>query len=98
MNLTNYQTAPPRDVERPIFPRAGLSFSLIPSLITPGAAEALAVKVYRLIKTEKLDPLEALRRSLTGYQSPVAPEIIRAQIQLAVAEASDMDFVPDVFR
>ena len=71
---------------------------LIPPLLTPGAAEALAVKIYRVVKTEKLEPLPALTRALTGYQSPVAPEIIRAQIALAVAEASDMDFVPATFQ
>ena len=71
---------------------------LIPPLMTPGAAEALAVKIYRLVKTDNLQSFDAMSRALTGYQSPVAPEIIRAQISLAVAEASDMDFVPTAFR
>src|SRR5262249_13201519 len=69
-----------------------------PPLMTPGAAEALAVKIYRLVKTDNLQSFDAMSRALTGYQSPVAPEIIRAQISLAVAETSDMDFVPTAFR
>jgi len=71
---------------------------LIPKLITPGAAESLAIKVYRLMKTAGLTPADALRDSLKDYQSPVAEEIIRSQIGLAVREASDLSFVPEEFR
>jgi len=71
---------------------------LVPPLMTPGAAEALAVKTYRVMKTENLDPTRALRRALVGYQSPVVPEVMRSQIALAVTEASDMDFVPPTFQ
>jgi len=67
---------------------------LIPKLVTPGAADTLAVKVYRLVKTEDLKPLAALRDCLDGYQNPVPPEVLRFQIDLAVREASDLDFVP----
>ncbi len=69
----------------------------IPLLMTPGAAEALAVKVYRLARTSTATPLEALRSCLTDYQHPVAPEVMQFQIQLAVQEASDVKFVPPAF-
>ena len=72
--------------------------SLIPNLLTPGAAEALAVKVYRLAAVEKRPVLDTLKDCLTGYQHPIPPEIMGAQIALAVREASDMDFVPAVFQ
>ena len=71
---------------------------LLPILLTPGAAEALAVKVYRSVRTEDLSPLAALREALTGYQNPVPVEILEHQIRLAVQEASDLDFVPEAFR
>lgn len=76
---------------------AGLEPSL-PTLLTPGAAEALAVKVYRLVRTKEVSPEEALRQCLSGYQNPVPGEVLDFQIGLAVAEASDLDFVPAVFR
>lgn len=44
---------------------------LVPLLLTPGAAEALAVKVYRQVRTSKDTPLDALRACLTDYQNPV---------------------------
>jgi hypothetical protein len=70
----------------------------IPNLLTPGAAETLSIKVYRHVKTEKLAPADALRESLADYQNPVPLETMEAQIRLAVREASDLDFVPAVFR
>jgi hypothetical protein len=70
----------------------------IPNLLTPGAAEALAIKVYRLSRVENLAPVEALKRCLDDYLNPVPPEVLAAQIQLAVREASDLDFVPPVLR
>jgi len=70
----------------------------IPNLLTPGAAEALANKVYRLSRIEKLTPLEALSRCLADYQNPVSPEIMGFQIQLAMDEASDLDFIPAALR
>jgi hypothetical protein len=66
----------------------------IPLLLTPGAAEALAVKVYRIAKVEKLEATEALRECLTDYQNPVPAEVLEFQIRLAAREASDLDFVP----
>jgi SpoVK/Ycf46/Vps4 family AAA+-type ATPase len=70
----------------------------IPAWLTPGAAEALAVKVYRLARTADLDDLEALRRCLASYQVPVPHDVMAFQIDLAVREASDLDFVPVSLR
>jgi len=72
--------------------------ALIPPLVTPGAAESIAIKVYRSVKTRDLSPLDALRDCLDEYQSPVPEETMRFQIGLAVREASDLAFVPREFR
>jgi hypothetical protein len=69
-----------------------------PDLLTPGAAEALAVKAYRLVRTETLSPLEAVRRCLSGYQGPVPADIMEFQMRLAVREATDLAFVHPAFR
>lgn len=71
---------------------------LVPKWLTPGAAEALAVKAYRLTKTGTPDPAAALRASLEGYLPAVDPAIIRAQMQLAAEEATDAEFVPQEVR
>ena len=71
---------------------------LMPSLLTPGAAEALAVKIYRLLKVSGLSPVDAVWQSLSGYQPPVPPGVMHEQIELAVREASDLEFVPEIFR
>ena len=71
---------------------------LMPTLLTPGAAETLAVKVYRLVRVAGKSPADALRECLDGYQNPVAPEVMDFQIGLAVKEASDLEFVPELFR
>jgi len=71
---------------------------LIPNLLTPGAAEALAVKVYRRTRTESCTPIQALEDCLKDYLSPVPPETMAFQIRLAVAEASDSEFVPKEFQ
>lgn len=71
---------------------------LIPLRMTPGAAEALSVRIYRRAKTRGLSPVEAARSCLEDYQPPVPEEIINAQIELAVREASDVTFIPDAFR
>jgi hypothetical protein len=71
---------------------------LVPQLLTPGAAEALAVKVYRSVQVDAAAPLDALRRILTGYQNPVPLDVMQRQIALAVRESSDADFVPQLFR
>jgi hypothetical protein len=72
--------------------------SLIPTLVTPGAAEAIAVKVYRQVKTDGLTSLDALRDCLDEYQNPIPQEVMDFQIGLAVREASDLSFVPKEFR
>jgi hypothetical protein len=71
---------------------------LVPLLLTPGAAEALAVKIYRLVKIAGLSPVEAVTKCLDGYQNPVAPDVMNFQIALAANESSDLDFVPELFR
>jgi hypothetical protein len=71
---------------------------MMPSLLTPGAAETLAVKIYRLVRTQNLPPHAALRACLTDYQNPVPLDILQHQIRLAVSEASDLEFVPTIFR
>ena len=74
----------------------------LPLWLTPGAAEALAVKLYRTLKTAPaeapLTPGTALRQALEGYRNPVSRETMAFQIRLAAAEASDVDFVPEAFR
>lgn len=72
--------------------------ALIPKLLTPGAAESIAVKIYRSVRTEGLSALDALRDTLDGYQIPVPPDVMEFQIALAAREASDGDFVPEAFR
>jgi hypothetical protein len=70
----------------------------IPQWLTPGAAEALAVKLYRHVKTSDVTVEVALDKALRDYQPPVAEEIMRFQIGLAVAEATDLGFVPESLR
>ncbi len=70
----------------------------IPDLLTPGAAEALSVKLYRALKTGATAPDEALAAALRDYQPPVPLSVIHDQIALAVAEATDLGFVPERFR
>lgn len=72
--------------------------SHIPNWLTPGAAESLAVKIYRLVKTKNIVPAEAALACLTDYQPAVAPDIMQFQIDLAVTEATDLGFVPASLR
>jgi hypothetical protein len=69
-----------------------------PLLLTPGAAEALAVKIYRKVRTSNQPLDQVLLSSLREYQNPVPPDVMQSQIRLAVGEASDLDFVPSLFR
>lgn len=71
---------------------------LVPLLLTPGAAEALAVKIYRQIRTAGGSVLDVLRGCLTDYQNPVPLDTLEFQIRLAVTEATDLEFVPAEFR
>ncbi len=70
----------------------------LPLLLTPGAAEALALKIYRTTKTRGQSAAESLAGALADYQDPVPLETLRFQIALAAAEASDRSFVPAIFR
>ena len=72
--------------------------AVVPKLLTPGAAESIAVKLYRAVRTEGLSPVDALRDTLDQYQPPVPPDVMDFQISLAAREASDGEFVPEMFR
>ncbi|MGH8217103.1 MAG: ATP-binding protein [Steroidobacteraceae bacterium] len=66
----------------------------LPQFLTPGAAEALVVKAYRVARTEHVSAAQALARSLQGYQGAVPQEVLDLQIRLAIREATDLTFVP----
>jgi hypothetical protein len=70
----------------------------MPTLLTPGAAEALVVKAYRHARTQKTDGAAALEACLAGYQNPVPADVLAAQMRLAIREATDLAFVPPAFR
>lgn len=71
----------------------------VPLLLTAGAAEALAVRLYRTVKTRPdLASRDALAEALADYQPPVPVETLRAQIALAVEATSDLRLVPAAFR
>ncbi|GAB2178835.1 AAA family ATPase [Dongia sp. agr-C8] len=70
----------------------------LPLLLTPGAAEAIAVKAYRLARTEKLESIKAIEACLTGYQPPVPEDVLKFQMVLAIREATDIAFVPESLR
>jgi SpoVK/Ycf46/Vps4 family AAA+-type ATPase len=71
---------------------------LVPLLLTPGAAEALVVKAYRVARTENVGAGEALLRCLDGYQNPVPQDVLDTQMRLAVREATDLSFVHESLR
>src|SRR5271157_1480550 len=83
------------DIQQDAF--SGLQ-AAIPLLLTPGAAETLAVKIYRIARIAGKSPGDALRASLSDYQNPVPLDTLNFQIALAVNEASDLEFVPSPFR
>ena len=66
----------------------------MPTLLTPGAAEALVVKAYRLSRTENLSSAAALEACLAGYQNPVPADVLEFQMRIAIREATDLAFVP----
>lgn len=72
--------------------------AIMPGLVTPGAAESLAIKVYRQVRTQSVDALAALTDCLEDYQNPVPADVMQFQIDIAVRETSDLDFVPESFR
>lgn len=69
--------------------------AIIPELLTPGAAEAIAVKTYRIHKTTDLSALEALQDCLEDYRAPVPIEILKFQMRIAAEEATDTSLIPD---
>ena len=70
----------------------------VPDLLTPGAAESIIMKAYRVVQTTKVSVMEGLKHCLREYQSPILPEVMDAQIRLAIQETSDMEFVPQKIR
>ena len=70
----------------------------MPLLLTPGAAEALAMNLYRQVKTTNATINNVLTSALAEYQNPIAADVMAFQIQLAVKEASALEFVPAAFR
>ena len=70
----------------------------MPTLLTPGAAEALVVKAYRHSRTQNVPGAAALEASLAGYQNPVPADVLDFQMRIAIREATDLNFVPPAFR
>ena len=70
----------------------------MPTLLTPGAAEALVVKAYRHARTQNVAGGAALEASLVGYQNPVPADVLEFQMRIAIREATDLGFVPPAFR
>lgn len=110
LKIPLFPTTTPRegfDLLRMLCSKRGLSLpedsfasleSCIPQLLTPGTGEALVMKVYRQMRTTNSTLDDVLRVCLADYQNPIAPEIMQFQIQLAVNEASALEFVPQIFR
>jgi hypothetical protein len=71
---------------------------LLPLMLTPGAAEALVVKAYRVARTQNLAGGTALAGCLGAYQNPVPEDVLEKQMRLAVREATDLSFVPESLR
>ncbi len=69
-----------------------------PGLVTAGGAEARAVKAVRLVKTKTHEPFEAMHHILTSSLPPVPFETLKAQMRLAVTEATEAEFIPDSVR
>ena len=70
----------------------------MPTLLTPGAAEALVVKAYRHSRTAERRRRRGARSSLVGYQNPVPADVLEFQMRIAIREATDLAFVPPAFR
>ena len=69
----------------------------MPTLLTPGAAEALVVKAYRHARTAERAARRALEACLVGYQNPVPADVLEFQMRIAIREATDLAFVPPRF-
>ena len=72
--------------------------SKLPLMLTPGAAEALVVKAYRIARTGNVPGGAALARALEDYQSPLPEDVLEKQMRMAVREATDLAFVPESLR
>jgi hypothetical protein len=70
----------------------------MPTLLTPGAAEALVVKAYRHSRTENLSATAAFDACLTDYQNPVPADVLEFQMRIAIRETTDLAFVPAAFH
>lgn len=70
----------------------------LPQLLTPGAAESLVVKAYRMVRTEGISASSAVVRCLASYQNPVPHDVLETQMRLAVREATDLSFVPEALQ
>ena len=70
----------------------------IPTMMTPGAAEALVVKAYRVSRTGSVAPAAALAHCLVGYQSAIPQDVLEQQMRLAIQEATDLSFVAEELR
>jgi hypothetical protein len=71
---------------------------MLPLMLTPGAAEALVMKAYRVARTQNVTGGTALADCLNGYQNPVPQDVLDKQMRLAVREATDLAFVPESLR
>lgn len=72
--------------------------ALLPQLLTPGAAESLVVKAYRMARTESIAAATAIIRCLASYQNPVPHDVLELQMRLAIREATDLSFVPEALH
>ena len=70
----------------------------VPTRLTAGAAEALVVKAYRATRTRGLEIRRAFEVCFQDYRPAVNRAVMDAQIALAVAEASDVSFIPESYR
>jgi SpoVK/Ycf46/Vps4 family AAA+-type ATPase len=70
----------------------------MPTLLTPGAAEALVLKAYRTAATKSMPGANALGACLEDYQNPVPADVLEFQMRIAIAEATDLAFVPPSLR
>lgn len=75
-----------------------LSLETLPTLLTPGAAEALVMKAYRAVRTDRVSAATAIKQCLASYQNPVPHSVLEAQMRLAVREATDLSFVPEAMQ
>jgi len=67
---------------------------LIPTLITPGAAEAISVQTFRVHKTTELNAIDSLKECLNDYRAPVPLDTLKFQMRIAAQEATDSSLIP----